>query len=89
MKSDPIEFTVLINDVNDDKPEIFQQDQSFIAKVVENTESGVSVLAIRADDRDTDPKNQITKLEVIGCGQVPCPYFRIKQGGFKKLAIFS
>lgn len=80
MKSDPIEFTVLINDVNDDKPEIFQQDQSFIPKVVENTESGVSVLAIRADDRDTDPKNQITKLEVIGCGQVPCPYFRIKQG---------
>jgi len=39
------------------------------------------VMGIYATDKDNDPINKISKLEVVKCGiyENHCPYFRIRQ----------
>ena len=84
MTSDPIEITISIQDVNDQKPELIGPQNEVLME--ENTPKDTEIFSVRAIDADESPANQITKINIHSCriggkGLSPCPYFKVLQDG--------
>ena len=66
LRSEPITIVILINDVNDFAPEIFSKEKT--PKISENSAPDEPVFDVYVTDRDSDPINQIAKIEVVSQG---------------------